>query len=98
MRVGLVSTVNAPVSSRAGGAGSVEALVWTLANALTDLGHAVLVFGTACSSLQGGELIATLPGPYAKGGSPGDWFLCEWMNLCNAVAHSKDVDILHSHA
>jgi glycosyltransferase involved in cell wall biosynthesis len=40
----------------------------------------------------------TLPGPYAEAGSPDDWQLCEWINLCRAAAESGRFDVLHSHA
>jgi glycosyltransferase involved in cell wall biosynthesis len=57
----------------------------------------VTVFGAAGSSAAG-DLVATLPGPYGTSGSPDDWRLCEWINLCRAVEHSSSFDVLHSHA
>ena len=79
------------------GSGSVEGLVWLLARELTRLGHAVTVFAAAGSCVEG-ELVVTLPGPYAVNGAPGNWHLCEWINLCRAVEQSGRFDVLHSHA
>src|SRR5215216_2987218 len=79
MRIALVSTLATTV--RPGGAGSVEGLVWLLSRELTRLGHNVTVFGAAGSETHG-AFVATLPGPYATAGSPDDWQLCEWINLC----------------
>lgn len=45
-----------------------------------------------------GELVATLPGPYGKAGSPDDWQLCEWINLCRAAQEAGRFDVLHSQA
>jgi glycosyltransferase involved in cell wall biosynthesis len=75
----------------------VEWLVWLLSQELLRLGHEVTVFGAAGSEVSG-ELVATLPGPYGSGGSPGDWHICEWINLCRAVEQSERFDVLHSHA
>jgi glycosyltransferase involved in cell wall biosynthesis len=52
----------------------------------------------AAGSQVAGELVATLPGPYARDGSPGDWHLCEWINLCRAVQESHRFDIVHFHS
>jgi glycosyltransferase involved in cell wall biosynthesis len=94
MRIAQVATLATPVRER--GAGSVEGLVWLLARELTRLGHQVTVFATAGSQVSG-ELVATLPGSYASNGSPNDWQLCEWINLCRAVEQSGRFDLLHSH-
>ncbi|HKG26855.1 MAG TPA: glycosyltransferase, partial [Thermomicrobiales bacterium] len=94
MRIALVSTLATTV--RPGGAGSVEGLVWLLSRELTRLGHNVTVFGAAGSETHG-AFVATLPGPYATAGSPDDWQLCEWINLCRAVERSGEFDVLHSH-
>src|SRR5207237_6078779 len=77
--------------------GSVESVIWLLTRELARLGHQVTVFGTADSEGDG-ELVATLPGPYGAKGSPDDWYLCEWVNLCRAVEESGRFDVLHSHA
>ena len=95
MRIAQVSTLSTPVR-REGGA-SIESLVWLLTRELTALGHEVTVFACAGSESHG-ELVPTLPGPYARDGSPGDWHLCEWINLCRAVEQSARFDVLHSHA
>jgi glycosyltransferase involved in cell wall biosynthesis len=95
MRIAQVSTVGTPV--RRDGSDSIESLVWLLSRELTLLGHEVTVFAAAGSEVEG-ELVATLPGPYGTNGSPDDWQLCEWINLCRAVAESERFDILHSHA
>jgi glycosyltransferase involved in cell wall biosynthesis len=95
MRVGLVSTLATRVAPQC--SGSIEGLVWLLSRDLTRLGHEVTVFAVAGSQPQG-ELVATLPGPYGNGGSPGDWQVCEWVNLCRAVGQSGHFDVLHSHA
>jgi glycosyltransferase involved in cell wall biosynthesis len=95
MRIALVSTLATRVRPR--GSGSVEGLVWLLSRELTALGHDVTVFAAAGSEVSG-ELVSTLPGPYASEGSPGDWHQCEWINLCRAVEQSSRFDVLHSHA
>jgi glycosyltransferase involved in cell wall biosynthesis len=77
--------------------GSVEAVVWLLTQELTRLGHEVTVFGAAGSQVSG-NFVPTLPGPYGTNGAPDDWHLCEWINLCKAVAESGHFDVLHSHA
>jgi glycosyltransferase involved in cell wall biosynthesis len=60
------------------------------------MGHEVTVFAVDGSDVDG-SLIATLPGPYGVAGSPDDWHLCEWINLCVAVQQSGRFDVLHSH-
>jgi glycosyltransferase involved in cell wall biosynthesis len=95
MRIAQVSTLSTPV--RREGSDSIESLVWLLSRELTALGHEVTVFACAGSEPHG-ELVATLPGPYARDGSPGDWHVCEWINLCRAVEQSGRFDVLHSHA
>src|SRR2546430_13593153 len=95
MRIAQIATLASPV--RAEGSESVEGLVWLLTRELIRMGHEVTVFAAAGSDVPG-ELIATLPGPYGTNGSPDDWQLCEWINLCRAVAQSERFDVLHSHA
>ena len=95
MRIAQIATLATPVRQQ--GSGSIESLVWLLTRELTRLGHEVTVFATAGSETHG-ELVATLPGPYGTDGSPGDWQLCEWINLCRAVECSSRFDVLHSHA
>ncbi len=94
MRIAQISTLCTPV--RRDRCGSVESLVWLLSRELIRLGHDVTVFGTADSEPPC-KLIAPLPGPYGQAGSPGDWQLCEWINLCRAVEQSAEFDVLHSH-
>lgn len=95
MRIAEVATVATPV--RSDRCGSVESTVWLLTRELVRLGHQVTVFAAAGSD-PAGELVATLPGPYATNGAPADWQLCEWINLCAAVERSEDFDVIHSHA
>jgi glycosyltransferase involved in cell wall biosynthesis len=95
MRIAQVSTVGTPV--RREGSDSIESLVWLLSRELTALGHEVTVFGCGGSEPVG-ELVATLPGPYGSAGVPGNWHVCEWINLCRAVEQSSRFDLLHSHA
>jgi glycosyltransferase involved in cell wall biosynthesis len=95
MRIAQISTLATTV--RPGGGGSVEQLVWLLTREFVRLGHDVTVFAAAGSETYG-NLVASLPGPYATAGSPADWQLCEWINLCRAVEQSRDFDVLHSHA
>jgi glycosyltransferase involved in cell wall biosynthesis len=95
MRIAQVATLATPV--RELGAGSIEGIVWLLARVLTALGHDVTTYAVAGSSAPG-EVIETLPGPYGQDGSPGDWQLCEWINLCRAVAASERFEVIHSHA
>jgi len=69
-----VSTLAAPVARETAGAGSVEGLVWALADGCVRAGHDVTVFGAAGSATPG-ELVATLPGPYGCNGAPDDWMV-----------------------
>jgi glycosyltransferase involved in cell wall biosynthesis len=95
MRIALVSTVSSPV--RRDAHGSIEAWTWLLTRELHRLGHQVTVFGCAGSEADG-EVVTTLPGPYATNGAPDDWQLCEWVNLCRAVEQSTRFEALHSQA
>jgi glycosyltransferase involved in cell wall biosynthesis len=95
MRIAQVATLCTPV--RRDHCASVEGLVWLLSKELIRLGHEVTVFATADSEPPG-PLVATLPAPYGRAGSPSDWQLCEWFNLCRAVELSAEFDVLHCHA
>jgi len=95
MRIAQIATLSAPVGPETGG--SVESLIWLLTRELAKLGHEVTVFGTAGSQADG-EVVVTMPGPYARDGALEDWHLCEWVNLCRAVEQSGRFDVLHSHA
>lgn len=95
MRIAQIATVESPV--RQSHTGSIEGLVWLLTRELTRLGHEVTVFGTADSEING-ELVATLPGPFGTAGTPDDWQVCEWINLCRAIEQSGRFDVVHSHA
>ena len=77
--------------------GSVESLVWLLAQELQKLGHDVTVFGTRDSQVPG-KLESVLPAPYGSAGSLNDWHICEWVNLAHAVSKAGEFDILHTHA
>ncbi len=94
MRIAQISTLATPV--RQNGSGSIEGLVWLLTRELVKMGHEVTVFAAAGSETDG-ELIATLPGTYGKNDSPGDWQICEFINLSRAVEQSAGFDVLHSH-
>lgn len=94
MRIAQIATLATPV--RRTGSGSIESLIWLLDRELTNLGHEVTVFAIAGSEANG-KIIATLPGTYATNGSPDDWQLCEWINLCRAIECSDNFDVLHSH-
>jgi glycosyltransferase involved in cell wall biosynthesis len=95
MRIAQIATLATPV--RRERSDSIEYLVWLLSRELTRMGHEVTVFAAAGSEVCG-ELVATLPGPYGTNGSPCDWQLCEWINLCRAVEQAGRFDVLHSHA
>jgi glycosyltransferase involved in cell wall biosynthesis len=95
MRIAEISTVAAPVVSDT--YSSIEGLVWLLSSQLTRIGHDVTVFATADSEPDG-ELVATLPGAYTRNGSPDNWQVCEWINLCRAIEQSERFDVLHSHS
>lgn len=95
MRIGLISTVSAPVLPDAGG--SVEAWSWLLARELVALGHEVTVFGCGGSQTTA-RIHVTLPGPYGAPGAFDDWQLCEWVNLSRAVAEAPSFDVLHAQA
>jgi glycosyltransferase involved in cell wall biosynthesis len=94
VRIAQVSTLTHYV--RPDETGSIEHTVWLLSRELVRMGHEVTVFAAA-GSQSPGELVATLPGPYGRDGSPSDWQLCEWINLCRAVEQSGRFDVLHSH-
>lgn len=94
MRIALISTLATPV--RQEGSGSIEGLVWVLTRELVKMGHEVTVFAAAGSETDG-EIVATLPGVYGVNGSPGDWQVCEFINLSRAVQQSGRFDVLHSH-
>jgi glycosyltransferase involved in cell wall biosynthesis len=94
MRIAQISTLATPVGKEC--SGSVEGLVWLLTRELARLGHEVTVFAAAGSEADG-NVVASLPGTYGRGGSPNHWEMCEWMNLCRAVERSGDYDVLHSH-
>jgi glycosyltransferase involved in cell wall biosynthesis len=97
MRIAQISTLSAPV--REDSTGSVEAWLWLLTRELVRLGHEVSVFATADSILpEGAKLRATEPGAYGANGAIDDWQVCEWLNICRAVEHSSEFDVLHSHA
>jgi glycosyltransferase involved in cell wall biosynthesis len=95
MRIAQISTLGTSV--RRDKSGSIEAHVWLLTRELIRLGHEVTVFASAGSETDG-ELVGTLPGPYGRAGSPDDWHLCEWINLCRAAEQAHRFDVLHSHA
>src|ERR1043166_4827914 len=95
MRIGLISTVSAPIGKDSGG--SVEAWTWLLARELRQQGHEISVFGCGGSTADG-EVVVTVPGPYGVPGSYDDWQLCEWVNLCRAVEQSSRFDLLHAQA
>src|SRR5437879_3077345 len=95
MKIAQISTLCTPVRPK--NSGSVEGHVWLLSRELTRLGHEVTVFACDGSDVDG-ELVASLPGPYGQGGSPDDWELCEWINICRAVEEAGRFDVLHSHS
>jgi glycosyltransferase involved in cell wall biosynthesis len=95
MRIAQISTVATPVSGEK--SGSVEGIVWSLTRELVKLGHEVTVFAVE-NSESNGEVVFTLSGAYGINGSPGDWQMCEWINLCKAIEQSKRFDLLHSHS
>lgn len=97
MRIAQISTLSAPVAQAS--TGSVEAWLWLLTRELLRLGHEVSVFATGDSDLPAGaKLRASQPGAYGSKGALDDWQLCEWLNICRAVEHSNEFDVLHSHA
>lgn len=95
MRIAQISTLATPVGQN--NSGSIEGLVWLLSRELTRLGHDVTVFAAAGSQSHD-QVVETLPGPYGANGSPGEWQVCEWINLCRAVEASDQFDLLHSHS
>jgi glycosyltransferase involved in cell wall biosynthesis len=95
VRIAQVATLSTPV--RRVGSDSVEGLVFALIEELMQLGHEVTVFAMEGSE-SSGELVATLPGRYGRNGAPGDWHVCEWMNMCAAVEQADRFDVIHAHA
>lgn len=95
MRIAQIATLATPVRQQ--GSGSIEGLVWLLTNELVKMGHEVTVFAVAGSKTDG-RLVSTLPGTYGQNGAPGDWQVCEFINLCQAVELSGEFDVLHSHS
>jgi glycosyltransferase involved in cell wall biosynthesis len=95
VRIAQVSTMGKPV--RRDGTDSIQQHVWLLTDRLIDLDHEVTVFASADSETSG-ELVGTLPGSYGKNGAPGDWRLCEWINICRAIEESARFDVIHIHA
>jgi len=96
MRIAQVSTLATPVGP--GRVGSVEGLVWLLARELTARGHEVTLFAAGGSDASPARLVETTSAPYTWEGGPEDWQLAEWINLCAAVARSREFDVLHTHA
>jgi len=91
-----VATVGYPVHPATGG--SIELVVWHLAEQLVAMGHDVTVFATA-DSRTSGRLVPVLERGYCTPSPPiGDWLGCEWMNLAAAVERAGEFDVLHSHA
>lgn len=95
LRIAQVSTLSTPVGPT--GSASIEGLVYALGEELVRSGHEVTLF-TSEGSVSSAEVVATLPGPYARNGAPGDWHLCEWINLARAVEESERFDVIHAHA
>jgi glycosyltransferase involved in cell wall biosynthesis len=95
MRIAQISTLATPVRQQ--GSGSIEGLVWLLTRELVKMGHDVTVFAAAGSKTDG-KLVSALPGTYGQNDSPGDWQVCEFINLCRAVELSGEFDVLHSHS
>lgn len=95
MRIAQVAPVGTTVGPRA--LGSIESMVWLLAHELDRMGHEVTVFAASGSEAPA-ELVTTLPGTYALGGSPPNWYMCEWINVSRAVEESDRFDVMHLHA
>jgi glycosyltransferase involved in cell wall biosynthesis len=94
MRIAQIATLSSAVRQNAHG--SIESLVWLLTRELVRLGHEVTVFGAAGAEVDG-RMVETLPGPYGEKGSPGDWHLCEWINMSRALSEAASFDVIHSH-
>lgn len=95
MRIAQISTLSSPVGRTA--RGSVEKLVWNLSRHLIALGHEVEVFGVPGDSEEV-PVRGVLSSPYAEGDSPGNWTMCEWMNIGEAIKNAPHFDIIHSHS
>jgi glycosyltransferase involved in cell wall biosynthesis len=96
VRIAQVATVGYPV--RADSGGSIETVVWNLAEQLVAMGHEVTVLATG-DSRTSARLVPVLERGYVSADPPvGDWMACEWMNLCAAVERAREFDVLHSHA
>jgi len=96
VRIAQVATVGYPVRRDTGG--SIECVVWNLAEELVALGHEVTVFCTADSQTSGRRVSILEAGYVSKDPPIGDWLACEWMNLCAAAGRAQEFDVLHSHA
>lgn len=95
MRIALISTLTRPVPP--GGEGSVELLVWLLAEALVDRGHNVTLY-----ALPGSRTRAYLRSPvetsYTADSEKWDWQLYEAYQVREAFQAWRDFDVIHNHS
>jgi glycosyltransferase involved in cell wall biosynthesis len=94
MKIAQIATLNCSVGPRS--TASVESLIWNLSLKLQSRGHEITVFGIPSDDTRI-KVVGRFRSEYAKGATLGNWQLCEWMNLCDAITQSEKFDILHSH-
>jgi|SRR6516225_10080978 glycosyltransferase involved in cell wall biosynthesis len=94
LRIALVAPVALPVAPET--AGSIEQLVWRLAEELIRRGHEVALFATG-NSHSSATLHAVYPRGYEDDDSLWDYKFHETMNMANAMEQADHFDVIHSH-
>jgi glycosyltransferase involved in cell wall biosynthesis len=95
MRIAEISTLTRPVPP--GGEGSVEGLVWSLAEGLTRRGHEVTLFATADSHVSC-ALRSPVATSYTTDAGKWDWQLYEAFQAREAFGAWRDFDLIHCHS
>lgn len=94
MRIGLISTQRTAVPPPK--TGSVELIVYLMAEELTRRGHEVVVFAPQDSRVST-RLLSVLPTGYHHDPTIWNWKLAEFMQLGLAYEHAAEFDVISSH-
>jgi glycosyltransferase involved in cell wall biosynthesis len=94
LRIALVAPVALPVAPDS--TGSIEQLVWQLAEELIRRGHEVTLFATG-DSQSSAALHAVYSRGYEDDDSLWDYLFHESMNMAAAMERACDFDVIHSH-